>query len=225
MAKAALNGCFLSLDVKIDSLQANMKHFEKYFYLIYNRLKFYFLGCKFGQNMRIYNSIYVLKKTNAQICIGDNFTCSSGGGYNPIVSNVKGYIRADENANICIGNNCGFSSAVVWSKVCISIGDNVLLGGGVLIMDSDIHSLDFQYRNGEKRDELGRNKDVQSAKAKAITIENDVLVGARSIILKGVTIGARSVIGAGSVVTKDIPSDVVAGGNPCVVLKKITREQ
>ena len=51
-------------------------------------------------------------------------------------------------------------------------------------------------------------------------IEDDVWIGAQSIILKGVTIGARSIIGAGSVVTKSIPSDCIAAGNPCKILKK-----
>lgn len=55
--------------------------------------------------------------------------------------------------------------------------------------------------------------------SKTIVIEDDVLIGARSVILKGVTIGARSVIGAGSVVVNDIPQDCIAAGNPCNVIK------
>lgn len=50
-------------------------------------------------------------------------------------------------------------------------------------------------------------------------IEDDVLIGTRCIIFKGVTIGARSVIGSGSVVTKSMPSDCIAAGNPCKVIK------
>ena len=59
---------------------------------------------------------------------------------------------------------------------------------------------------------------VQSA---PVTIEDDVWIGTNCIILKGVTIGARSVIGAGSVVTKNIPADCIAAGNPCRVIGKI----
>lgn len=59
---------------------------------------------------------------------------------------------------------------------------------------------------------------VQSA---SVTIEDDVWIGANCIILKDVTIGARSVIGAGSVVTKSIPADCIAAGNPCRVIRKI----
>ena len=55
-----------------------------------------------------------------------------------------------------------------------------------------------------------------------IEIEDDVLIGTRCIILKGVTIGARSVIGSGSIVTKSIPSDCIAAGNPCKVIRSVS---
>lgn len=58
-----------------------------------------------------------------------------------------------------------------------------------------------------------------TAKSKPIVIEDDVMIGTRCIILKGVTIGARSVIGSGSVVTKSIPADSIAAGNPCRVIR------
>lgn len=58
--------------------------------------------------------------------------------------------------------------------------------------------------------------------AKPITIGEDVWIGGSVVICPGVTIGHRSVIGAGSVVTKDIPADVVAVGNPCKVIRSLT---
>jgi maltose O-acetyltransferase len=56
---------------------------------------------------------------------------------------------------------------------------------------------------------------------KPITIGDDVWIGGSSVICPGVTIGSRSIIGAGSVVTKDIPEDVIAAGNPCKVIRKL----
>ena len=56
---------------------------------------------------------------------------------------------------------------------------------------------------------------------KPITIGSDVWVGGGAIICPGVTIGSRTVIGAGSVVTRDIPDDVFAGGNPCKVIREV----
>lgn len=189
--------------------------------IYYHRLFFKCHGVQYGKNLRVYDGIYFRKSKKAKILIGDDFTFTSGSGLNPICSNIKGVIRLDNSATLTIGNNCGISSTVLWSKEGITIGSNVLIGGGTLIMDSDRHSIDYRIRNGSIRDENRRKIDTQSAKSAPIVIEDDVLIGARVIVLKGVRIGARSIIGAGSVVTKDIPSDVIAGGNPCKVIHNI----
>lgn len=60
-----------------------------------------------------------------------------------------------------------------------------------------------------------------NAKSEPVVIEEDVLIGANSIILKGSRIGARSIIGAGSVVSGFVPSDCVAAGNPCKIIRRI----
>lgn len=88
-------------------------------------------------------------------------------------------------------------------------------------MDNDCHSLDWSIRQNKDIDVFGEYIDYANSKSAPIIIEDNVLIGARSIILKGVTIGARSIIGAGSVVTRDIPSDCIAAGNPCKVLKSL----
>ena len=95
------------------------------------------------------------------------------------------------------------------------------IGADCMILDTDCHSLDWSNRGKRGgKDEQGRSVDHMNTKTAPVVIEDDVMIGARSIILKGVTIGARSVIGAGSVVTKSIPADCVAGGNPCRVIRK-----
>ena len=91
----------------------------------------------------------------------------------------------------------------------ITIGNRVTIGADVILLDSDGHSLDYTKR--------GTIDDIP--RCKSIEINDDVLIGTRSIILKGVTIGARSIIGSGSIVSKDIPSDCIAAGNPCKVIK------
>ena len=92
------------------------------------------------------------------------------------------------------------------------------IGSGCVILDTDSHSLDFNNRKIPKVDFANNNR-------KAIVIEDDVLIGTNSIVLKGVTIGARSIIGAGSVVAKDIPADCIAAGNPCKVIKQINHKE
>lgn len=90
------------------------------------------------------------------------------------------------------------------------IGNNVLIGSGCVICDSDAHPIHPSERQNH-----------ELTKSSPIIIGNDVFIGARSIILKGVTIGEGAVIGAGSVVTKDVPSMCVYAGNPAILIKKM----
>ncbi len=137
---------------------------------------------------------------------------TSGEYINPISSNLRGAIYTDcSKAEITIGDNVGMSSTRMWIHDSLTIGNNVKIGAGVLFIDTDCHPLDFNIRRNS-------NDGTQSA---PIVVEDDVWIGAQSIILKGVTIGARSIIGAGSVVTKDIPADRIAAGNPCKVVRVI----
>jgi acetyltransferase-like isoleucine patch superfamily enzyme len=92
----------------------------------------------------------------------------------------------------------------------IRIGANALLGSEVTIYDSDFHDLHpDRRRRGQPR--MG-----------AVELAENVFVGDRVLILKGVTIGAHSVIGAGSVVTASIPAGVIAAGNPARVIRAIS---
>lgn len=103
------------------------------------------------------------------------------------------------------------SSTRLWIHESARIGNNVKSGGCVLITDTDAHPMDY----------VARRSSNDGTKSAPVVIEDDVWVGAHCIILKGVTIGARSIIGAGSVVTKSIPADCVAAGNPCKVIKNL----
>ena len=75
---------------------------------------------------------------------------------------------------------------------------------------------------GERKRIRRTKEDQNDAQSASIVIEDDVFVGTRCIILKGVKIGARSIIAAGSVVTKSIPADCIAGGNPCQIIRRNT---
>lgn len=146
-----------------------------------------------------------------KVRIGDNFYFSSGDAVNPIGSNLQGAIYVENGASLAIGNDVGMSSTRMWIHDSIKIGNHVKIGDCVLMTDTDAHPIDF----------MARRSSNEGTKSAPIVIEDDVWVGAHSIILKGVTIGARSIIGAGNVVTKNIPADCVAAGNPCRVIKNL----
>lgn len=122
------------------------------------------------------------------------------------------YIEAREpNSKIEIGNNVAINnnfSAVAFMN--ISIADDVLIGINCSIIDNDGHHLDADKRN---------NGIPKSAE---IRIENNVFIGSDVTILKGVTIGENSIIGNKSVVTKNIPKNSIAVGNPAKVIRTLT---
>lgn len=187
------------------------------FYSQWNRFIFKMAGVKLGKNSNMSNRVYLtMLGTNSKFFIGDNFTLSSGSGINPIARGLMAHIYVEDNATLCIADNVGMSSPCLWCAKKITIGNNVNIGANSLILDTDSHSLDYKERQNER---LFGFKDRSKIKTLPVVIEDDVMVGANCIILKGVTIGARSVIAAGSVVTKNIPSDCIAGGNPARVIR------
>ena len=181
------------------------------FYPMLNRVLLKKKGAILGRNVQIPRKLNLVTAENNVIGIGDNFYFSSGDAINPISSNLQGAIYLENGASLNIGNNVGMRSTSMWIHESVTIGDNVKIGACVLITDTDAHPLDYKIRRISN----------EGTKSAPIEIEDDVWVGAHSIILKGVTIGARSIIGAGSVVTKSIPADCVAAGNPCKVIKTL----
>lgn len=190
------------------------------FYRQYNKLLFWANGIQFGRGIKVYNKVYVLGK--GKVIIGDDFHFTSGDSINPICRNIRGAIyTVTPLSRIEIGNRVGISSACLWAKERITIGNDVNIGGDCLIMDNDAHPHDYIQRRAAFALEVGREEYQKTIPTAPIVIENDVWIGARCQILKGVHIGARSIIAAGSVVTKNIPADVIAGGNPCRVIKNL----
>ena len=115
----------------------------------------------------------------------------------------------DYGYNIEVGEKVFFNfNCVVLDVMKVSIGDRTLFGPNVQIYTAT-HPVNFEERA------------VGLEYAKSITIGEDVWVGGNVVVCPGVSIGDRSVIGAGSVVTKDIPDDVFAAGNPCRVIRNL----
>ena len=187
------------------------------FYPMYNRFLFKLNDVHYGKNFKVFNKIYLIGK--GTIKIGNDFMFTSGDCINPISRNLRGCIYTEPHSKITIGDRVGISSSSFWISKELTIGNDVKIGADTLIIDTDSHQIDYRLRKKyphNQEEALFLNSQIHSA---PITIEDDVWIGAKCIILKGVTIGARSIIGAGSVVTKDIPSDCIAAGNPCKPIK------
>lgn len=190
-------------------------------YIGWNKIYFFLNNIKYGKNFRVFNHLYLKIHVGALVQIGNNCTIMSGAGLNPLSRNIKTCIYVGKKATLKLGNDVGISSSTLWVKESVSIGNSVAIGADCIIMDTDAHNLDWKIRCSEETNEYGESVDMVTAASAPIVIEDNVLVGARCIILKGVTIGARSIIGSGSIVTKDIPSDCIAAGNLCKVIKSI----
>lgn len=120
-----------------------------------------------------------------------------------------------------IGKDCYLGEGSrIWSATSIRIGDRVLISHGVNIHDTNSHPIDSNLRHQHFMEimSIGHPKINPGMVAKPIVIEDDVWIGFNSVILKGVKIGKKSIVGAGSVVTKDVPSSCVVAGNPAKVI-------
>ncbi len=190
---------------------------KRVLYRHWNRIKFRLLGVSLGNNADMFSKIYLHVGEKAKVIIGSNFAFQSGENFNPLCRNTYGSIYVFDHATLTIGNDSGMSGGTIWATDSIVIGNNVLIGANCTIIDGDIHSTDWQQRHNKKSSPL-----PMEYNHKPIVIDDDVWLGANTIVLKGVTIGKRTIIGAGSVVTKDIPADCIAAGNPCVVVKNLT---
>lgn len=160
----------------------------------------------------LWGPLFVNICDGAQVDIGKRFIFVAGMSTSPC--GWEGRLIVAENAKLEIGEDTGCSSVTICCFQHIKIGNHVRIGAGTLIMDTNFHSLDWQERRNES--EMNTNK-----KTSPIVIGDDVFIGARTIINKGVTIGDRSIVAAGSVVVKDIPADEIWGGNPAKFIKKL----
>lgn len=176
-----------------------------------NRIVFMFCGVKYPAGSSIKGHIHVVRR--GSIKIGAGCRINGHDRYNPIGFGSGCNFVAEKGGSIVIGENVGISNSTIYSRIGITVGNNVMIGGGVKIYDTDFHSLDARYR--------GTCDDKAHTINKPVTIEDNVFIGGGTVILKGVHIGKNAVIGAGSVVTKNVPAGEIWAGNPAVFIRKI----
>lgn len=161
---------------------------------------------RYGRN--VHTDIYIHWITGrGKLIVGDNVLLSG----KISIGFASSYSSMPE---LLIGNHVfiGHGASITIGKR-VSIGDHCYIAGGAAIMDSSGHPIDPEMRR--------KGMPALMEDVKPVTIEKDVWIGMRSVILPGVTIGDGSVVGACSVVTKDVPPYVVVAGNPARVITKI----
>lgn len=175
----------------------------------YKRSEFQRLAtCQVGSNSSV-NFRRIVGKEGVSLIVG-NLTL------------VDGSISYDrEGASVSIGDRTfiGGSSIVCAEKV--EIGNDVLISWGCTIVDHNSHATDWASRKNDVVAWGQGKKDWSGVKMKPVKISDRVWIGFNVIILKGITIGEGAIVGAGSVVTKDVPPYTIVAGNPAKIIREI----
>ncbi|MFC1523805.1 acyltransferase [Thermodesulfobacteriota bacterium] len=177
---------------------------RKFFGILRSRalILFYkqFYGIDFGKGVRIYSKILI--HGDGEIIVGEGTCFTSRRAVNELIT-VK------SNAKIRIGRNCNLNGVKIGSAESISIGENCIIAEAY-IRDTSSHGISPH-----------RRRDPSAVKIAPVVLEDNVWIGSSVHVMPGVTIGENSVIGVNSVVTRSIPKNVFAAGNPARVIKLI----
>jgi acetyltransferase-like isoleucine patch superfamily enzyme len=165
--------------------------------------------------IKISGHIKIINKGN--IIIGSSVIINSGKSYNCIGGDIRTIFNVQKKGTLTIGSNVGISNSTLVCQNSIIIEDDVLIGGGCKIYDTDFHSLDYFQRSKW----FVENKIDEQSKQSPIKIKKGAWIGGHCIILKGVVIGEKAIIGAGSVVTKSVPNNEIWAGNPAKFVKRL----
>lgn len=178
---------------------------------IYNWLIFLYRKPNYIEKPQIHGKIYMVTD-RGKINFGRQVEINSSLKSNPISGLSRTVLFVASGGRISIGNNVGISNSNIIAYSEIIIEDDVMIGSGCRIYDSDFHSIDYNERIIESDSHI---------KTGSVHIKKGAFIGASCIILKGVTIGERAVIGAGSVVTRNIPDMEMWAGNPARFIRKL----
>ena len=175
-------------------------------YLLYLKEKF---RLRKKVSFRGFTVVYAYR--NSRIVWGNKITINSHPLSNLAGMHQRAIIRARDGGTIRIGNGVEMSGMTIYAQRQIEIGERTMIGANTIIMDSDFHPLEAEYR---------RSTDRSLIRRKAVSIGKDCFIGMNVTICKGTVLGDRCVVGAGSVVCGEFTADCVIGGNPAKVIRE-----
>jgi acetyltransferase-like isoleucine patch superfamily enzyme len=176
------------------------------------RIQFSLNAIPWRRGWHFYGLPVIQKHRQSTMIFGEELKLRSSLRSNPLAPNHAVFLTTwQTGARLVVGDDFAMTGGVLCAFKEIVIGKHVMLGANSTIVDTDFHPLDADLR---------RREPMQTEPA-SVYIEDDVFIGMNSLVLKGVRIGQGSVIGAGSVVTTDIPAGVIAAGNPARSIRKI----
>lgn len=165
-------------------------------------------GFELGDRIILNGRPCLQRHPGSRIVLADDVCLNSSLRSNPLGCSQPVVLRTlRPGAEIILGRGVGLSSTSVAAARRIHIGEGTFVGAGAMIFDNDFHSPSGEWTWGEAAPD----------NPQPINIGRGVFIGCRAIILKGVTIGDRAIVGAGAVVTKDVPARQLVAGNPARV--------
>lgn len=159
-------------------------------------------GVRLGKNASFRGLSLISRFPMSNITIGDNCRFNSCSLFNYRGLNHRCIIQTGTpEAKIIIHDNCGFSGCSIVADKEVIIEANVTIGANAIIGDRDDHA------------------DIYASTPASVIIKRNAWIGMNSVVMKGVTIGENAVVGAGDVVTRDVPDNAIVGGVPARIIK------
>ena len=193
-------------------IAGQLRHFLRQLPSLLWSLELRIRGFQISTPIRLFGHPICSRYPGSSISLGSHVTLDSSVRANPLGGSSPCVLRTMTSAaRLTLGDRVGLSSSVIVAGNSVEIGQDTILGAGAMVLDNDFHALGPRF---SWLTEYSKN-------SKPVKIGRGCFIGARSIILKGVTLGDRVIIGAGSVVTKDVPAFSIAAGNPARIVGTI----